>query len=307
MPEGRIMKALSGFYYVRDAEQFDKTYQCQARGIFRKKEIVPLVGDLVTYVLVGNEQGSVTGIHPRTSELIRPPVSNVDQAVLVFSLEEPEFNPLLLDKFLVHTEKAGLDSIICLTKKDLFLKKGHSSNHDSSSLELAVERIKSTYETIGYPVFVTSMNEPEGIDHVNEQLAGKISVFAGQSGVGKSSLLNVIMPHLQLATAAISKKLGRGKHTTRHVELIPLANGGLVADTPGFSQLDFSGVDAAHLGGYFKEFRPLSQDCKFRGCCHVREPGCGVKRAIEAGAISQSRYEHYVAFLEEIKDQKPKY
>lgn len=291
MPQGRIIKALAGYYYVESGQQ---PIQCRARGIFKKKKITPLVGDLVEYEITGGEEGVINEILPRQSELIRPPIANVDQAILVFSAKEPDFSPQLLDKFLVHTEKAGIDSIICITKVDLIEE------------ELLAE-IKENYAKIGYPIVMTSSKEDRGIEEVREHLKGHLSVFAGQSGVGKSSLLNRLFKHLNLETAPISNKLGRGKHTTCHVELIPLPEGGWVADTPGFSSLDFQFIEANELGHCFREIREHSAHCKFRGCLHLNEPACRVREVLEEGQILQSRYDHYTQFLREIKDRKPRY
>jgi len=293
MPEGKIIKALSGYYYVQDRDT-EKVWQCRARGVFKKRGISPLVGDLVTYEPSTYDEGTVLEIAKRRNELIRPPIANVDQALLVFSIEEPEFNQILLDKFIVHIEKANITPIICLTKLDLV--------NDNDQLPEEIE----IYRTIGYEVFLTSSIEKVGLKEVEEYLKGKTTVVAGQSGVGKSTLLNVLDPSLELETAAISMKLGRGKHTTRHVELIRLPSGGLVADTPGFSQLDFSTIEAEELSSLFIEFRAYSENCKFRGCLHQNEPHCEVKRAVEANEIASHRYEHYMIFLEEIQKEKQK-
>ncbi|AMA72614.1 ribosome small subunit-dependent GTPase A [Aneurinibacillus thermoaerophilus] len=291
MPQGRIVKVLAGYYYVQDGDQ---CWRCRARGVFRKKGITPLVGDEVVYEANGTE-GTVTEVLPRTSELIRPPIANIDQAILVFSLVEPDFNPQLLDKFLVHTEAAGVDAVICLTKADLVPNISE------------IERVWAYCEAIGYPVAVTSSKSKSGIEEIRARLRGHLSVFAGQSGVGKSSLLNALFNELNLETAPISQKLGRGRHTTRHVELIRLPEGGWVADTPGFSSLDFQAIAAGELGLYFKEMRSRLGECKFRGCLHVNEPNCAVRAAVEAGEIQPARYQHYVEFLQEIKDRKPRY
>ncbi|MGF9710864.1 ribosome small subunit-dependent GTPase A [Paenibacillus naphthalenovorans] len=302
MPTGFIVKALSGYYYVLPEDsQSAESIQCRARGIFKKRGISPLVGDRVIYQLTENGEGTVDEILPRTSELVRPPVANVDLVVLVFSVDEPALNLPLLDKFLVHTESAGLDALICLTKHDLLA----DSREHGGPLEL--ESVIKLYESIGYTILVTSAKEGVGVDKVMDQLSGRISVFAGQSGVGKSSLLNAMVPGLQLETNQISLKLGRGKHTTRHVELIRLQNGGIVADTPGFSQLDFLQVDAEGLGGCFREFAPFAAECRFRGCLHLHEPGCKVQEAADAGLIAATRYENYLQFLGEIRDKKRRY
>lgn len=307
MPEGVIVKALSGYYYVLPAHPEAEPVQCRARGIFKKKGITPLVGDRVLYEVTENGEGTVDEVLPRTTELIRPPVANVDQAVLAFSLAEPALNLQLLDKFLVHTEKAGLETIICLTKRDLLTEDGLLD--DRSQEQPALDEVKRLYEGIGYTVLVTSTRTKEGIAEARSRLADRISVFSGQSGVGKSSLVNALVPGLSLETNEISSKLGRGKHTTRHVELIALDGngGGLVADTPGFSQLDFLQIEAEELSSCFVEMKRASSGCKFRGCLHQHEPGCRVLALVEDGEIASSRYKHYLVFLQEMKERKRRY
>lgn len=289
MPEGRIVKALSGFYYVADG---DRVFSCRARGLFKKKgaKVNPLVGDWVVYDAINEEEGYVMEVGERTSELVRPPISNVDQAVLVFSMFKPAFSALLLDKFLVHTEHAGIDSIIILSKAD-------------QVPEEEVRAITGKYEAIGYTVIPTSTKqETRGLQEVREVLHDRISVFAGQSGVGKSSLINALFPGVSLQTGDVSEKLGRGKHTTRHVELIPLEGGGYVADTPGFSSLEFMDLDELDLAEAFRDFAERSPDCKFRGCLHVTEPSCAVQEGVASGELSKERYENYLQFREELKE-----
>ncbi|OWA36911.1 ribosome small subunit-dependent GTPase A [Saccharibacillus sp. O16] len=302
MPEGLIVKALSGYYYVKDDEAApgDSTIQCRARGVFRIKGKAPLVGDRVVYALTENGEGTVTEVKPRTTELIRPPVANVNLAVLVFSVKEPDLSLNLLDKFLVHIEHEGLDALICLTKMDLI-------EEDDNETQEAVQKAKRLYESIGYEVLETSSPQGLGADRLRERLAGEISVLSGQSGVGKSSLLNAMFPSLDLLTSEISLRLGRGRHTTRHVELVELEGGGYIADTPGFSQLDFLELGVEELSSCFREFAALQGGCKFRGCTHLHEPGCQVRDALERGEIAESRYKHYAAFYQEMKDKKRRY
>jgi len=285
MPQGQIIRALSSFYYVEDQ---DKIWECKARGIFKKRQQSPLVGDLVEFEITENNQGIITKMMPRKNELIRPPISNVDQAILVFSLKEPNFSSLLLDRFLVHVENANISPIICLTKTDL---------HD---YDKEIEEELQAYVSMGYSVLFTNKSGV-GMDILKENLKDKISVFSGQSGVGKSTLLNTLLPELGLETSNISHKLGRGKHTTRMVQLIHLPEGGMVADTPGFSQLDFHDVTSQELGEYFREIHSFSENCRFRGCLHLNEPGCAVKAAVNEKIILQTRYNHYLEFLTEIK------
>lgn len=301
MPEGLIVKALSGYYYVKPNTAVEDVFiQCRGRGILKKQGLTPLVGDLVVYTPTENGEGILEQLLPRTTELIRPPVANAELAVLLFSVREPDLNLQLLDKFLVHIEHAGLEVLICLTKEDL-LEEQDTSKSDST------RQIEAMYKEIGYDVIVTSSVSGLGTEEVKQKLQNKISVFSGQSGVGKSSLLNAMIPDLLLETGKISMKLGRGKHTTRHVELISLGNGGYVADTPGFSQLDFLELGVEELSNCFPEFLVYAENCKFRGCSHLHEPGCQVRQALEDHKIMPSRYEHYVQFHEEMKEKKRRY
>lgn len=292
--KGKIIKALSGFYYVKAED--GKVYQCRGRGVFRKRKISPLVGDYIEFQSDNEYEGYVLEVFARKNELIRPPISNIDQAILVFSAVEPMFSPQLLDRFLVVIEAAKIEPIICVTKIDLM----------SQAEAEQVNKFIELYKEIGYTIIQLSSETNEGIQHVTPLLEEKITVFAGQSGVGKSSLLNAIRPDLQLKTAEISTHLGRGKHTTRHVELIEVA-GGLVADTPGFSSLEFTDIEAVDLTSYFIEFAQASVGCKFRGCLHLNEPGCAVKEKLANGEIAKSRYTNYETFMQEIKERKPRY
>ncbi|MEH6938211.1 ribosome small subunit-dependent GTPase A [Bacillus sp. JJ664] len=293
MPEGKIIKALSGFYYV---ETDDTIVECRGRGNFRNKKITPLVGDEAVYSIEKSGEGYLLEIKDRKNELVRPPIANVDQAILVFSAVEPNFSPNLLDRFLVLIEFNEIKPLIVITKIDLC---------NETQLQSVLEYV-DYYRQIGYEVCLTSSKTEEGLEKVLPHLADKISVFAGQSGVGKSTLLNAINPELDLKTGIISTHLGRGKHTTRHVELIKIGEG-LVADTPGFSSLEFIDIEAEDLSFCFIEMREKSQDCKFRGCTHLKEPKCAVKEAVENGEITTDRYNHYVSFIEEIRDRKPRY
>ncbi|WLV25719.1 ribosome small subunit-dependent GTPase A [Aciduricibacillus chroicocephali] len=293
MQEGRIIKALSGFYYV---ESGDEVIQCRGRGVFRKRKVSPLVGDFVKFEAETKDEGYILEIMDRKNELIRPPIANIDQAIIVCSAVRPDFSTLLLDRFLVLVESKQIMPLIFITKMDL----------TSPEQKEAIENYKTGYEKIGYTVELLSSKDPDGKEYLHPHLTGKVSVVAGQSGVGKTSMLNALDSGLLLKTDAISESLGRGKHTTRHVELIDIA-GGLIADTPGFSSLDFQELDAVELSDCFPEMDRLSADCKFRGCLHHKEPGCAVKEAVEEGDIFIHRYEHYLRFLEEIQTRKPRY
>ncbi|TYS16331.1 ribosome small subunit-dependent GTPase A [Rossellomorea vietnamensis] len=293
MPEGKIIKALSGFYYVMSE---DKVTQCRGRGIFRKNKINPLVGDHVSFQSENDLEGYILEVFTRKNELVRPPIANVDQAILVFSAVEPDFSTALLDRFLVLIESKDIEPLICVTKMDLV------KDEERGTIEEYVDK----YRSFGYEVIVTSSKTEEGLSLLKPHLADKISVFAGQSGVGKSSLLNAIRPELALKTDDISSHLGRGKHTTRHVELIGVENG-LVADTPGFSSLEFNEMELEELPVCFPEMAEIADNCKFRGCFHMNEPKCAVKKAVEEGEIPKFRYEHYEQFYNEIKERKPRY
>ncbi|MBN6887112.1 ribosome biogenesis GTPase / thiamine phosphate phosphatase [Cytobacillus horneckiae] len=294
MPEGKIIKALSGFYYVLSDEE--EIIQCRGRGVFRKNKITPLVGDEVVYQAENDKEGYILEVKERKNELIRPPIANVDQAFLVFSSVEPAFSTALLDRFLVLVEFNSIKPIICITKMDLA---------DEAQQE-TIRGYADDYRKAGYEVLLTSSETEEGINELAPFIRGEISVFAGQSGVGKSSLLNVLRPDLELKTDDISTHLGRGKHTTRHVELIEI-NDGYVADTPGFSSLEFTHIEMEDLNGCFPDIQEKSEECKFRGCLHLKEPKCTVKEAYDSGEIPAYRYEHYIAFLQEIKERKPRY
>ncbi|MCI3921536.1 ribosome small subunit-dependent GTPase A [Paenibacillus sp. TRM 82003] len=301
MQEGLIVKALSGFYYVQSAD--GDLLECRARGLFKKQGVSPLVGDRVRYEGKddGSGQGTVVELLPRDTELVRPPIANVDTALIVFAVTRPDLNRTLLDKFLALSELAGLRGILCLTKADLLEAPG------AEKLKAEMEGLRTLYESIGYPVYMTSVRDGSGVDSLLGALDGRIAVIAGQSGVGKSSLLNRLAPGLTLETNDISEKLGRGKHTTRHVELFRVGRTGLLADTPGFSQLEFPEMEAERLTYAFPEFAELSEGCKFRGCLHLTEPGCRVRAAVESGAADRGRYEHYAAFAVDIRDKKRRY
>ncbi|WP_058307863.1 ribosome small subunit-dependent GTPase A [Gracilibacillus massiliensis] len=293
MPKGKIVKALSGFYYV-DYES--GLIQCRGRGVFRQRKITPLVGDHVEFEYKDKKEGYILAIDKRKNQLTRPPIANVDQAIIVTSVKQPDLSLNLLDKFLVLVESKGIQPLLFFTKMDLLAEQE----------AIKVKEKLAYYQRIGYTIEFLSTKDNEMIEQLSIHLNNKVSVFAGQSGVGKTSILNQIVPGLQLETDDISESLGRGKHTTRHVELIPFENG-LVADTPGFSALDFKEIQLEELPNCFPEFQALQDECKFRGCMHIKEPKCAVKQALDNGDILADRYQNYVQFVEEIKNRKPRY
>ncbi|MDB1707358.1 MULTISPECIES: ribosome small subunit-dependent GTPase A [Enterococcus] len=288
--KGQIIKALSGFYYVASE---DEIFQTRARGNFRNRKITPLVGDEVIFESSNQTDGYLLEILPRKNELVRPPVANVDQGVVVTSLVEPNFSYNLLDRFLVTLEYEGIEPIIFLTKADLVKDLA------------AMKAIEETYQAIGYHV-ITSKAEGEDLLELQRYFPERITVFMGQSGAGKSTLLNRIVPELALETGVISESLGRGKHTTRHVELLPICDG-LVADTPGFSSIDFLEIEAVELPKLFPDFLAVAANCRFRECMHLNEPDCAVKQGVAANEIAETRYKNYVQFLEEIENRRPVY
>nr|WP_317943185.1 ribosome small subunit-dependent GTPase A [Carnobacterium maltaromaticum] len=294
LPRGQIRKALSGFYYVYCEGE---TYQTRGRGNFRKRNLTPLVGDEVIFESGNQDEGILKELLPRKNELVRPTVANVDLGVIVMSAVEPNFSSNLLDRFLVTLESKKIKALIYLTKIDLLDQEQYQE----------MEQVKVAYEKIGYSVILPKREmDHEPIEELTPYFKEKITVFMGQSGAGKSTLLNQIAPDLALKTGVISNALGRGKHTTRHVELLPLY-GGLVADTPGFSSIEFLEVEADELPELFPDFVEVQHDCRFRGCKHREEPGCQVKKDVEEGTILASRYKHYLQFLEEVENRKPKY
>ena len=294
MINGKIIKGIGGFYYV-DTEK--GLYECRARGIFRKNKITPLVGDRVSISVVDkeNKKGVVEEIEKRDTELVRPPIANVDKALIVFAIKNPAPNLSLLDRFIVLAEKENLEIVIVFTKVDL--------DADGELLE----ELKSIYEVSGYKVIPVSNKLKLNIDKIKEELKENTVVFAGPSGVGKSSLLNEVDKNFELKTGEVSDKIKSGKHTTRHAELLKLECGGMVADTPGFSSLTLDDIDESELKEYFIEFDKYD-DCRFGSrCIHENEPSCAVKEAVENGEISKKRYESYIQLLNEIRSGKRRY
>ena len=293
MPRGQIRKAISGFYYVfSDGE----TYQTRGRGNFRVKDMTPLVGDFVEFESGNLAEGILLAVDERKNELARPPISNIDVGVIVMSAIEPDFSTYLLDRFLVYLEGQGIHAIIYITKTDLLT-------------EVANEEIlafQKDYQALGYTIVFSDFPAYRSVDQLLDVIGSASAVFMGQSGVGKSSLLNHILPELAIKTGEISMALGRGRHTTRHVELIPVKNA-LIADTPGFSNVELEEIAEVDLPDLFPEFLRNRDDCRFSGCLHLNEPNCRVKQMVETGEIKQYRYDHYLQFLDEIQNRKPKY
>lgn len=287
MVEGIIIKGVGGFYYVKTSEG---TIECRARGIFREENLTPLVGDKVK-IRINEEDNSgyIEEILERESTLVRPPVANITQAIIIMSVKKPNINTWLLDRFLIIGEHENLDIIICFNKTDLALEE--------------TEKLKSIYEKIGYKVIITSAKENIGIEELRNTLKDHISVFAGPSGVGKSSLLNRINPHFKLETGEISSKSKRGKHTTRHVELFELEENTFVLDSPGFSSLSLDFIEEdIDVRNYFREIKEYGKECRFLSCLHDKEPDCNVKRLVEESIISKDRYDNYIQFLEEVRN-----
>lgn len=280
--KGTIVKGIGGFYYVDTKEGI---IECRARGRFRKSEILPTVGDRVRVETEDNKTGSVKEIEERKNFLVRPAVSNIDMLLIVAAISNPSPDTCLIDKMLVIAEEKGIKGALCINKSDL--------DNDKS-----VERIKECYEKAGYRVFVTSAQSGEGVDELRKNLSGKTTAFSGLSGVGKSSILTLVTGR-RLETGDTSK-IERGKHTTRHVELIKIDDG-YVFDTPGFSQLDVDGIKCGELEKFFPEMEKCEGKCRFRGCSHISEPDCAVKKALEDGEIAQTRYESYVKMYEQLK------
>lgn len=288
---GKIIKGIAGSYYVHVVHS--GTYECKAKGVFRYKNIKPLVGDNVEIEVIDDnaKTGNIIDICERDNELIRPAVANIDQALVVFALKSPVPNLNLLDRFLVMMETQNVETVICFNKLDLVKEED-------------VQNLCDTYEKAGYKVLFASADKGMGIDKVKEVISGKTTAFAGPSGVGKSSILNAIMPMANSQTGDISKKIQRGKHTTRHTEIFNVEGNTYLMDTPGFSSMYVCECEKEELKQYFPEIYDYEGECRFNGCVHINEPDCMVKQQLETGKIGKTRYENYVLLYNEIKDKK---
>jgi len=290
--KGKIIKGIAGFYYVHVPKE-NFTYECKAKGIFRNQNIKPLVGDDVEIdtddSLTG--RGIITNILPRKNQLIRPAVANVDQALVIFAAAEPEPNLNLLDRFLVMMQRQNVNTVVCFNKNDIVHQK---------DMSLLID----IYKRSGYEVISISVLQNDGLSTISKILNGKTTVLAGPSGVGKSSLINLLKPEAKMEVGQVSEKIKRGKHTTRHSELIYIENDTYVMDTPGFSSLYINELEKEELKNYFIEFNDYDDNCRFIGCVHLNEPGCAVKEALQQGKISSIRYDNYKAFYNELKDIK---
>lgn len=289
--QGRIIKGVAGFYYVHIPQK--GLYECKAKGIFRKENKKPLVGDEVRICILDEEdqEGNIQEILPRRNQLIRPAVANVDQAMLIFSLDDPKPNYMLLDRFLVMMGKAQVPVCLCFNKKDLAQPE-------------EMDAVREIYAGCGCPVIFTSTRTGEGTDALNQLLEGKTTVAAGPSGVGKSSLANLLQKEIQMETGTVSRKLKKGRHTTRHSQLIPVREGTYLMDTPGFSSLYLDAIEKEDLKCFFPEFAPYEGQCRFQGCVHISEPGCMVRQALEEGRVHPSRYENYWNLFTELKNKR---
>lgn len=291
MPSGIIIKGIGGFYYIKTTNGI---YECKARGIFRKDDQKPLIGDRVTITVIDDKNmlGSLDVIEPRQSYFVRPMVANVDQMAIVAAVKSPTPDYILLDKLLITCEVKKIKPVICINKVDL---------DDSKECEY----IESAYSKAGYKTVSLSSVMNIGFDKLKSVLKDKITVFAGQSGVGKSTILNNIMSSMVMKTGSVSEKIERGKHTTRHAELIDLEDGGFIVDTPGFSSFELDDIEYTELELYYPEFVKYQGSCRFTGCSHISEPDCAIKKALNTGEIDMERYNRYVCLYIQLKS-KPK-
>ena len=292
MPKGIILKGIGGFYEVLDASDLKSLYTCKVRGIHRKSGgITPLPGDHVVFKILDQDKriGHVEDILKRRNEFIRPPVANIDQLAVVLAAASPEPDFMLMDKLLIMASAKNIRPIILINKADL-------------DTDNRIESIKAAYEPTGYKLIVLSKCTEQGYDLLHEELNNAKTAFAGQSGVGKSTILNIILKHWYMETGEVSERIQRGKHTTRHVQLFELEGGGFVMDTPGFSTIDISDISHDSLDDFYPEFSKCEGECRFKGCSHIKEPDCAVKDLVVKGMMDQERYNRYVALYNSIKD-----
>lgn len=292
MPTAQVIKMYNGFYYLQVAGQ-EELLSCRLRGRIKRNKGAVVTGDYVEYQMLEDGTGVIERCLPRRTLLKRPAVANIDQVLITFAARQPDLNQLLLNRFLVLAEWSGIPEIvICINKCDLLEEKAD---------------FLQDYVQAGYKLLMVSAQEGQGIQELKNLLTGRVTVFAGPSGVGKSSLLNAVDSNLELATGKISDKIKRGKHTTRAACLLPLPEGGTVVDTPGFSAAELENIDKAQLAHYFPEFRPYIEKCYYNTCTHSHEPDCAVKEAVAAGAICRARYEAYLNILQTINERKKAY
>lgn len=288
---GKIVKGIAGFYYVYTEEE--KIVECKAKGVFRKENLKPLVGDDVEIELLSKEDktGNIIKIYPRKNKLIRPAVANIDQALVIFAIVKPNPNYNLLDRFLIMMEQQKLPSIICFNKEDI-------------ASEEEKEELIQAYGGSGFRVVFVSAKENTGMEELKELLMNKTTTLAGPSGVGKSTIINLLCPDAEMETGGLSVKIERGKHTTRHTELFYVCKDTYIMDTPGFSSLSLFDLKKEELSSCYPEFSQLQDNCKYRGCAHISEPDCGIKEGVEQKQISKVRYDNYKVLYEELKNKK---
>lgn len=288
--QGKIIKGIAGFYYVQTK---DGQYECKAKGIFRKEKIKPLVGDDVEISVTDEDRktGNVDQILPRKNTLIRPAVANIDQVLVIFAAASPKPNLNLLDRFLVSMKKQGVPALICFNKQDMVEEEEQN-------------RLMHIYEKSGCRVLFTCAEKDQGIGLVRDLLKGKTTAVAGPSGVGKSTMVNLLAPEARMETGEISKKIDRGKHTTRHSEILFVGEQTYICDTPGFTSLAVTDMKKEELKDYFNEFAAYEGQCRFLGCTHTHEPGCRVKDALNDGEISRQRYDNYMEMYTELKEKR---
>lgn len=288
---GKIIKGIAGFYYVHVVKA--GVYECKAKGVFRKQNKKPLVGDNVEIDVVDEENkiGNIIALLPRRNELIRPAVANIDQMLLVFAVDHPKPNLNLLDRLLIMMERQNVPVCICFNKQE-------------TAQEAEAEYLKEVYAKCGYPVIFTSALKGQGMEQILSYIKGKTTAFAGPSGVGKSTVINYLYPEAAMETGAISEKIQRGRHTTRHSELFCMEEGTYLMDTPGFTAMFPPDFEKEDLKDYFNEFSEYEGRCRFQGCVHINEPGCIAKQALSEGQISKERYQSYLTIYEELKEQR---